>query len=154
MGDKFLTGTSVIVTCLTGSGPDWYASNTLQPPRSLLQMVLLLGATAAVIGCATQSATGADKETSDVPRSAGPCDSKILVSFAQGTPQPPDRSLIQDIERSAGVRLLFVSQISGNLDLFALSVPEVDPGCENALRRLRLDSRLRSADLDAHRQAH
>jgi hypothetical protein len=154
MGDKFLAETWVIVACLTGSGPDWYASDTLQPPRFLLQMAVLLSATAAVIGCATQPATSANKETSDVPRSAGPCDSKILVSFAQGTPQPPDRSLIQDLERSAGVRLLFVSQISGNLDLFALSVPEVDPECGNALQRLRHDSRIRSADLDSRRQPH
>jgi len=97
---------------------------------------------------------GAPATASNVPRSVAACNSGILVTFVQGTAQPPDHSLIQDIEQSAGVKLVFVSQISGNLDLFKLSVPEVDPGCGSALQRLRRDTRIKSADLDARRQAN
>lgn len=78
----------------------------------------------------------------------------VLVTFIPGIAQPPSPDLVSDLALRAHIRLEFVRSIWGDLDAFKLSVDGPDPGCRNALERLRQDARIRSADPDQQRRHH
>jgi hypothetical protein len=71
------------------------------------------------------------------------------VAFSQPVGAPPEASFVKDIELAAHARLTYVRSITPELHVFVMSA---DSGCDAALGRLRSDSRVRSADIDARRR--
>jgi hypothetical protein len=67
---------------------------------------------------------------------------------------PPDGGLLKDLGKATGVRLTYVSSITTNLYVFGISDSAPDPDCQQAIERLRKDSRIKSADVDARRRHH
>jgi hypothetical protein len=71
------------------------------------------------------------------------------MAFSQPVGSPPEASFVKDVGLTARVRLTYVRSITAELHVFALAA---DSTCEQALGRLRSDSRVRSADIDARRK--
>jgi hypothetical protein len=78
----------------------------------------------------------------------------VIVSFAQsGVQGPPGAALLQRISRARRIELMYVRSLTPALHLLVLrSADPDDPDCQRALARLRLDPRVRSADIDERRQ--
>jgi hypothetical protein len=96
--------------------------------------------------------------SSNTPAKAGgahrdPCASQVIITFTQNQGTTPNSELIEQIARAASVQLSYVRTAGPGLYVFSLSTAEADPSCEDALRRLRRDARVRSVDVDAHRRA-
>lgn len=123
-------------------------SMTRQLVRIIPRTTLVLAATMAG-SCAVRSAN-----TAAASATHQGCSTAVLVNFIPGIAQPPSPELVSDLALRARVRLEFIRTIWGTLDAFKLSVDGSDPGCGNALQRLRQDARIRSADLDSQRFHH
>ena len=95
-------------------------------------------ASIALAACATRAARPAD------------CSAPIIVAFSQPGGNPPEASFVKEVGRAARVNLIYVRSITAELHVFLLTADDSD--CEQALRRLRSDSRVRSADEDARRK--
>lgn len=67
---------------------------------------------------------------------------------------PPDETFVSELARATGVQLAFTRAIKPGLYVFSLASAEADPGCREALERLRRDARVRSAEIDARRAPH
>jgi hypothetical protein len=81
------------------------------------------------------------------------CHARILVTFSSEVRETgPDHAQLQDIATGANVSLTYLRSESRQVYLLMLTTGEPDPDCQRALGRLRNDSRIRSADLDARRQ--
>jgi hypothetical protein len=85
----------------------------------------------------------------NVSRADDQCSEQIILSLAPGFGRSD--KLIEELSRDADVRLEYLRSISPNLFVFALTARARDPGCTNALARLRGDSRVRFAELDQRR---
>jgi hypothetical protein len=77
----------------------------------------------------------------------------VIVAFSQDFQNAPDEAFVKDVARAAHVELAYVRSITPALHVFILTADNgSDPTCAQALGRLRADSRVRSADIDARRQ--
>jgi len=61
---------------------------------------------------------------------------------------------VTDLARAVGVQLALIRTVTPGLYVFSLASAESDPGCREALERLRRDARVRSAEIDARRARH
>jgi hypothetical protein len=103
-------------------------------------LVLAALAPLAVTGCGGNA---------DVSRASGQCSEQIVLSLAPGLLRTD--KLIGDVSSDAKVRLEYLRSSSPTLFVYALSAKGKDPGCTNALARLRQDPRVRFAELDRRR---
>jgi hypothetical protein len=87
--------------------------------------------------------------TANVSRASGQCSEQIVLSLAPGFGRTD--KLVKELAHDANVRLEYLRSASPNLFVFALSAKAKDPGCTDALARLRQDSRVRFAELDRRR---
>jgi hypothetical protein len=102
-------------------------------PLPILALLML-------VACATQPAAG--------------CSARVLITLAEPSPGRPDDAFVTALERSAQGRLTFVRTVGPGILLFDLKTQNSEPVCDDALDRLRKDSRVRSADLDVARRHH
>jgi hypothetical protein len=84
---------------------------------------------------------------------ADDCKARIIVRLAQAEP-PPNEIFVTDLARAVGVQLALIRTVTPGLYVFSLASAESDPGCREALERLRRDARVRSAEIDARRARH
>jgi len=84
-----------------------------------------------------------------VSRAAGQCSEQIVMSFNPGVRRTED--LAEDLADRANGRLEYVRASTPNLFVYTLTSRAKDPGCTQALTRLRMDSRVRFAEPDARR---
>jgi len=90
--------------------------------------------------------------SSDAPAASAPaCTTQVIVDLATPAAGEPDAALVDDLERTARIRLTYVRSVSATLHVFELSADDAEPDCSGALERLRADSRIRSADRDTRR---
>ncbi len=80
------------------------------------------------------------------------CHEQITLSLAPGVVRT-DR-VIDGLQDGADVRLEYVRSSSPNLFVYSLSTPVKDPGCTQALSRLRQDSHVRFVEPDYRRTVH
>lgn len=106
-------------------------------------------ACAVLASCTLQTRAATDGE----PVRVADCKARIIVGLAQAEP-PPDERIVTDLARTAGVQLAFIRAITPGLYVFSLASAESDPGCREALERLRRDARVRSAEIDERRTHH
>jgi hypothetical protein len=85
----------------------------------------------------------------NISRAAGGCSEQIILSLAPGFARTD--KIIGELSRGADVQLEYLRSASPNLFVYRLTSKGRDPGCKNALARLREDSRVRFAEPDAHR---
>jgi hypothetical protein len=85
----------------------------------------------------------------NVSRAAGGCDEQIILSLAPGFDRT-DR-VIKGLSKGARVQLEYLRSASPNLHVFQLTTKGKDPQCQDALARLRQDSRVRFAEPDNRR---
>jgi len=85
----------------------------------------------------------------NVSRADGGCSEQIILSLAPGFGRTD--KVIGDISHEAKVRLEYLRSASPTLHVFSLSAKGRDPQCHDALARLRQDSHVRIAELDARR---
>jgi hypothetical protein len=78
------------------------------------------------------------------------CNEQIILSLAPGF----DRTgkVIKELSRGADVQLEYLRSSSPNLHVYRLTSDAKDPECQNALARLRQDSRVRFVEPDERRQ--
>jgi hypothetical protein len=77
------------------------------------------------------------------------CNEQITLSLAPGFGRTDQ--VIKELSRGADVRLDYLRSASQNLHVYRVSSDGKDPGCVNALARLRQDSRVRFAEPDVRR---
>jgi len=80
---------------------------------------------------------------------ASRCSEQITLSLAPGVDRT-DR-VMKDVSRNADVQLEYLRSASPTLHVFALTTHTSDPGCSDALTRLRQDRHVRFAELDRRR---
>jgi hypothetical protein len=81
------------------------------------------------------------------------CGLRVIVAFSQDFQSAPDAAFVRDVARAARVELTYVRSITPALHVFTLAAANAgDPGCEQALARLRSEPRVRSVDIDARRR--
>jgi len=85
---------------------------------------------------------------------ADPCETTIIASFFREQGSRPDERFVTDLAHAAAVHLTFLRSIGPHLYVFSVTAPDADPGCREALERLRHDPRVRSVDVDTRRRAH
>jgi hypothetical protein len=83
---------------------------------------------------------------------AGACNARIILGLAQAMQPPPSDQWVQNLATANSVELHYLRAITPELYLFRLSAPAAAGGCGAVIARLRLDSRLRSVDLDQRRK--
>jgi hypothetical protein len=88
------------------------------------------------------------------PSSADRCTLRVIISFTPEMQRAPDDRVLTELGRAADAELTFVSTIAPNLHVFNLSAAGGESACHDALERLRHDSHIRSADIDARRKHH
>jgi hypothetical protein len=59
---------------------------------------------------------------------------------------------VQELAADNGVQLRYLRAITPRLYVFSMSAETATGGCDAALARLRVDSRLRSAQIDQRRE--
>ncbi len=77
------------------------------------------------------------------------CVEQITLSLAPGFVRTG--KLVGELSNGADVKLEYLRSASPNLFVFMLTAKGKDPGCSHALGRLRLDSRVRFAEVDRRR---
>lgn len=85
----------------------------------------------------------------NVSRADGGCHEQIILSLAPGFGRTD--KVIGDISHQARVRLEYLRSASPTLHVYELTAKGKDPQCHGALARLRQDSHVRIAELDARR---
>lgn len=85
----------------------------------------------------------------NVSRAEGGCSEQIMLSLAPGFGRTD--KVIDDISRASKVHLEYLRSASPTLHVYELTSKGRDPQCQNALARLRQDSHVRIAELDARR---
>lgn len=78
---------------------------------------------------------------------------RLLLTFAQ-PPAASGPELAASLGRSTQVELEFLEAVGPNVLVFTLKCAASDADCGQAIARLRSDSRLLSAELDAKRERH
>jgi hypothetical protein len=101
---------------------------------------------------ANQGSTEA-KQGAAVPPTTAHCDARIIMTFNQTLDEAPNDAFVTDLAHAAKAHLTFLRIAGPNLYVFSLVAAEADPGCRNALERLRRDPRIRSVDVDERRKA-
>ncbi len=99
-----------------------------------------LFASLAVAGCGSNP---------QVSRAAGQCSEQIVMSFNPGVRRTDD--LADELADRVKGHLEYLRASSPNLFVYNLTSKAKDPGCTQALARLRMDSRVRFAEPDARR---
>lgn len=99
--------------------------------------------------CTLQPLAAAETEQAQ----AADCKARIIVGLAQAEPSP-DEKFVTDLAHAAGVQLTFIRTVGRSMYVFSLMSAESDPGCREALERLRRDARVRSVEMDARRARH
>jgi hypothetical protein len=84
-----------------------------------------------------------------VSRASGQCSEQIILSLAPGFHRTD--KVMDDLTDDAKVRLEYLRSASPTLHVFKLTAKGKDPECHAALARLRQDSHVRIAELDARR---
>ncbi len=112
-----------------------------RPGRSLrlLSRVALVLFSCTTAACAQPRSDG---------REAAGCSVQAILAL-QLEPVP---AVVADLARVSGARLELVRSMTTNLHLFSVTAPGTEADCIAAIERLRLDSRVRSVDLDQQRQ--
>ncbi|MEP7244587.1 MAG: hypothetical protein ABI885_13045 [Gammaproteobacteria bacterium] len=80
---------------------------------------------------------------------ANRCSEQITLSLAPGVDRT-DR-VVKDVSRNADVQLEYLRSASPTLHVFTLTTPANDPGCNDALTRLRQNRHVRFAEIDRRR---
>ncbi len=89
-----------------------------------------------------------------VTQQTNACSIQVIVAFSSDAHNPPDKGLVRDVARTAGVNLTYVRSVNAELHVFVVTAAGADPDCSRALERLRADSRIRSVDVDQRRTHH
>ncbi len=125
------------------------------PSASRLFPLLILLALAACAAQSPASDAAARPDAAAHPdaatRPAG-CSIRIIVAFSQSVQRPPDDALVKEVAHAAGVNLMYVRSVNPELHVFILTAADPVSGCDRGLERLRADSHVRSADIDARRK--
>ena len=80
------------------------------------------------------------------------CREQITLSLSPGVGHT--ERVVEGIEEDAKVRLEYLRTTSPTLFVYTLSARGRDPGCTQALARMRQDSRVRFAEPDSRRTVH
>jgi hypothetical protein len=108
--------------------------------RHLLALTVAVFAPLAISACGGQT---------NVSRASGQCSEQIILSLAPGFGRTG--KVIKTISRGADVQLEYLRSSSPALHVYKLTTEGKDPGCRNALARLRQDSHVRFAEPDGRR---
>lgn len=117
----------------------------MRPTRTGIDRLVTL--LAALILAACIDSTVASGSASPV------CKQQVIVTLTDAPAGEPDSTLVADLAKSAGAELTYLRAVSANTFVFSLTAGS-ETGCRDALGRLRQDSRVRSAEVDATRKAH
>jgi hypothetical protein len=115
-------------------------------PVRLSGVVLCLSASFTVLASLASSGCGSNPPVS---RAAGQCSEQIVMSFNPGVRRTDD--LADELAHRADGHLEYMRASTPNLFVYTLTSRAKDPGCTQALARLRMDSRVRFAEPDARR---
>jgi len=115
-------------------------------PRRLVTVIVCLSAPFTILASLALPGCGSNPPVS---RAAGQCNEQIVMSFNPGVRRTDD--LAEDLAERASGQLEYVRASTPNLFVYTLTSKAKDPGCTQALARLRMDSRVRFAEPDARR---
>ena len=136
---------------MTGAAGHANMSAVNKAPKSGSRRLRNCGLVMAVIiwlGTTTSSPAAANA----TPPASNHCYLQIIVTMNPPAPQPPAPTVVASLARAARVQLTFVREAGTTSFVFLLSASGSAQQCQRGLARLRTDSRIQSADIDARRK--